>query len=101
MAISGALVAAPKNAPIPTKVYITGLTSRPGTNICTTLANNAPKAAPTNKAGVNTPPIAPEPTVLTVAKTLANSIDTMAYQAQSLCNKDHKTLKPLPARAGV
>ncbi|MNL81357.1 hypothetical protein D3C87_2084450 [compost metagenome] len=37
------------------------------------MASNCPSAAPTNSDGVNTPPTAPEPMLITVATSLASS----------------------------
>src|SRR5690625_3134272 len=100
MAIKGAPVAAPKNAPMPTKVNKVVAPLSSGQISVINKANKWPKAAPTNSVGVNTPPTAPEPTVRAVAITLKNKMTIMACQVQVSLKSDDTTLKPLPATKG-
>ena len=73
MASNGERVVADNMLPIPTTAKAATGKSSPAPNCCSTSANVAPMPAPRNKVGVNTPPTAPEPTVTSVATSLAST----------------------------
>src|SRR3954470_16747838 len=69
-AMSGACVAAERNAPMPTRANAHGSGAAAGNTPCTALQKSNPPHAPMKSDGVNTPPGAPEPNDAIVASHL-------------------------------
>ena len=80
-AITGAWLAAERNAPMPTSANAPGFAAPAGQIACTPVPKRKPALAPMNSDGVNTPPGAPEPNDAAVASHLHAKITASAAHA--------------------
>ena len=80
-AMTGARLAADKNAPMPTNAKARGSWAAAGQTACTAVPNKYPALAPMNSEGVNTPPGAPDPNDAIVASHLHASSPGMSIHA--------------------
>ncbi len=100
MAMTGAPVAAARNAPIPTKPNVPGCSPQSGSSAWQASPNKNPIAAPVNKVGVKTPPTAPEPKVAPVANNLHTNTIASACHVDGWLMISNTKLLPLPVTSG-
>ena len=81
-AMTGARLAADRNAPMPTNAKARGSWAAAGQTACTAVPNIYPALAPMNSDGVNTPPGAPDPNDAIVASHLHAAIPSNIFQSK-------------------